>query len=172
MVLFLLLVLAAIALGILGAMGTVGSMDQHMLVGELSLDGTLRPVRGVLSMAACARRQGIPNLLVPADNASEAAVAEGVSVFGMRHLTEVVAFLANPTEFSPHLQNRAAAVAERAPQLDPPAEGEQDRPPIIEAARYHQPARIATMIAPRARLRSRNRLHRHCIAIQISAGPC
>src|SRR5579863_1392010 len=56
------------ALGILGAMGTVGSphgsMDQHMLVGELSLDGTLRPVRGALSIAVCARREGILNLLV------------------------------------------------------------------------------------------------------------
>ena len=70
------------ALGILGAMGTVGRppghMDEHMLVGELSLDGTLRPVRGVLSIAVCARKQGIPNLLVPADNAAEAAVTEGV----------------------------------------------------------------------------------------------
>src|SRR6202030_345415 len=51
------------ALGILGAMGTVGrpdgSMDEYMLVGELSLDGTLRPVRGALSIAVCARRQGI-----------------------------------------------------------------------------------------------------------------
>jgi magnesium chelatase family protein len=68
------------ALGILGAMGTVGQpdkhMDEYMLVGELSLDGTLRPVRGVLSIAVCARRQGIPNLLVPADNAAEAAVTE------------------------------------------------------------------------------------------------
>ena len=61
-------------------------MDEHMLVGELSLDGTLRPVRGALSIAVCARRQGIPNLLVPADNAAEAAVTEGVRVFGMRHL--------------------------------------------------------------------------------------
>src|SRR5262252_9072304 len=55
------------ALGILGAMGTVGNTDEHLLVGELSLDGTLRPVRGVLSIAVCARRRGIPNLLVPAD---------------------------------------------------------------------------------------------------------
>src|SRR5947208_4141813 len=77
------------ALGILGAMGTVGRSDEHLLVGELSLDGTLRPVRGVLSMAVCARRQGIPNLLVPIDNAPEAAVTEGVRVFGMRHLAEV-----------------------------------------------------------------------------------
>ena len=93
------------ALGILGAMGTVGrppgNMDEHMLVGELSLDGTLRPVRGVLSIAVCARKQGIPNLLVPADNAAEAAVTEGVNVFGMRHLAEVVAYLNQPDKFQP-----------------------------------------------------------------------
>ena len=89
------------ALGILGAMGTVGAMDQHMLVGELSLDGSLRPVRGVLSIAVCARRQGIPNLLVPLDNAAEAAVTEGVNVFGMRHLAEVVQYLNQPDRFRP-----------------------------------------------------------------------
>jgi magnesium chelatase family protein len=93
------------ALGILGAMGTIGhansSMDEYMLVGELSLDGTLRPVRGVLSIAVCARRQGIPNLLVPADNAAEAAVTEGVRVFGMRHLSEVVTYLNQPDRFQP-----------------------------------------------------------------------
>jgi magnesium chelatase family protein len=89
------------ALGILGAMGTVGKTDEHMLVGELSLDGSLRPVRGVLSIAVCARRQGIPNLLVPADNAAEAAVTEGVRVFGMRHLSEVVAYLNQPDRFQP-----------------------------------------------------------------------
>ena len=89
------------ALGILGAMGTVSSSDQHLLVGELSLDGTLRPVRGVLSMAVCAREKGIPNLLVPADNATEAAVTEGVNVFGMRHLSEVVAFMNQPDRFQP-----------------------------------------------------------------------
>jgi magnesium chelatase family protein len=98
------------ALGILGAMGTVGSADEHLLVGELSLDGTLRPVRGVLSMAACARRRGIPNLLVPADNAAEAAVTEGVRVFGMRHLSEVVAFLNQPDKFQPASSTAATAI--------------------------------------------------------------
>src|ERR1700721_3008776 len=91
------------ALGILGAMGTVGRgngyMDEYLLVGELSLDGTLRPVRGALSIAVCARRQGIPNLLVPFDNAAEAAVAEGVRVFGMRHLAEVGTALNNHDQF-------------------------------------------------------------------------
>ena len=50
------------AVGILGAMGTVGSTDQYLLAGELSLDGSIRPVRGALSMAVCARRRGILNL--------------------------------------------------------------------------------------------------------------
>jgi magnesium chelatase family protein len=99
------------ALGILGAMGTVAASDQHMLVGELSLDGTLRPVRGVLSIAVCARNQGIPNLLVPADNAAEAAVTEGVNVFGMRHLAEVVQYLNQPDQFRP--AGRAASVLSR-----------------------------------------------------------
>lgn len=89
------------ALGILGAMGTVTGTDQHMFIGELSLDGGIRPVRGALSVAACARRQGIRNLLVPAENAMEASVAEGVSVYGMRHLAEVVRFLEKPDAFAP-----------------------------------------------------------------------
>jgi magnesium chelatase family protein len=87
------------AIGILGAMGIVTSADQHLLVGELSLDGTLRPGRGVLSIAACARRLGIANVIVPADNAAEAGVTEGIRVFGMRHLAEVVAYLREPDRF-------------------------------------------------------------------------
>jgi magnesium chelatase family protein len=98
------------ALGILGAMGMVADTEQHLFVGELSLDGSLRPVRGALSVAACARKQGIRNLLVPADNAMEAAVAEGVNVYGMRHLGEVVKFLAEPAAFSP-VDARAAMSA-------------------------------------------------------------
>ena len=76
------------ALGILGAMGAVSSLDHHLLVGELSLDGAIRPIRGALSMAVCARKQGIANLIVPAENAAEAAAVEGVRVFGMRHRAE------------------------------------------------------------------------------------
>ncbi len=97
------------ALGILGAMGTVAPSDEHLFVGELSLDGAIRPVRGALSIAACARRQKIANLLVPADNAAEAAVADDLRVFGMRHLSEVVAFLNNPDQFTPHVREAPAA---------------------------------------------------------------
>ncbi|MEO8097396.1 MAG: YifB family Mg chelatase-like AAA ATPase [Acidobacteriota bacterium] len=89
------------ALGILGAMGVVHDTSDHLFVGELSLDGAVRPVRGALSIAACARERGIGNLLVPADNAAEASVAEGVRVFGVRHLTDVVRILAHPGETAP-----------------------------------------------------------------------
>ncbi|HLH32143.1 MAG TPA: magnesium chelatase domain-containing protein, partial [Terriglobia bacterium] len=66
------------ALGILGAMGVFKGLDKHLAVGELSLDGAIRPVRGALSVAVCAREQRIENLILPAENASEAAVVEGV----------------------------------------------------------------------------------------------
>ena len=89
------------ALGILGAMGAVGGLDRHILMGELSLDGSIRPVRGALSVAVCARELGVANLILPAENAAEAAVVEGVNVYGMRHLAEVVALLASPEEFQP-----------------------------------------------------------------------
>lgn len=89
------------ATAILGAMGTVGRTDDYMLVGELSLDGSLRPIRGALSIAVCAARRGIQNLLVPVDNAAEAAVAEGIRVFGLKHLAEVVQFLNEPAGFTP-----------------------------------------------------------------------
>src|SRR5258708_22741926 len=94
------------ALGILGAMGALPPATDHLFVGELSLDGAIRPVRGALSIAACARKQKIANLLVPADNAAEAAVADGAPVFGMRSFSEVVPFLKNPQPFTPSPPNR------------------------------------------------------------------
>ena len=89
------------AMAILGAMGLFGSMEEYMVVGELSLDGSLRPIRGALSIAVCAARRGIKNLLLPVENAAEAAVAEGVRVFGLKHLAEVVQFLNEPATFTP-----------------------------------------------------------------------
>jgi len=89
------------ALGILGAMGTAPVIDEYLLVGELSLDGSIRPIRGALSMAVCARNQGIPNLILPLDNAVEAAVVEGLNVFGMKHLAEVMSMLERPQDFRP-----------------------------------------------------------------------
>src|SRR5882724_2246242 len=83
------------AVGILGGHGLLAKHDlsDYLMVGELSLDGKLRPVKGVLSIAMLARDRKIPHLLVPAANAREAAVVEGVSVYPMRTLTEVVDFV-------------------------------------------------------------------------------
>ena len=99
------------AVGILGAMGVVGGAGDHLFVGELSLDGSLRPVRGMLSIAVCALDRGISNLIVPADNAAEAAIAGGLKVFGMRHLAEVVSFVNEPARFAPSPETVAGAPA-------------------------------------------------------------
>src|SRR5262249_14941129 len=77
-----------------------------------------RPVRGVLSIAACARQNGILNLVVPADNAAEAGVTEGVRVFGLRHLAEVVAYLTNPDQFQPFVTAAWHDVPASDPALD------------------------------------------------------
>src|SRR5271168_434760 len=80
-----------IAIGILGAYGALQLKDlsQFLLVGELGLDGSLRAVPGMLPVAVAARANGIANLILPAANAAEAAVVEGVKVFAVGSLTEV-----------------------------------------------------------------------------------
>jgi len=84
-----------IALGILAANGdlTQAECEGWWAVGELSLDGKVRPVRGVLSIALAAREAGIKGLLVPPENAKEAAVVREVNVIGVRHLRETWEFL-------------------------------------------------------------------------------
>jgi magnesium chelatase family protein len=89
------------AMGILGAMGRVPALDHHILLGELSLDGGIRAVRGALSVAVCAQANGIANLVLPLENAAEAAVVEGVRVYGVRHLAEVVNLVTQPEDFRP-----------------------------------------------------------------------
>ena len=84
-----------IALGLLQAAGYIQAerLSRYLVVGELSLDGAIRPVRGALSVAVAARDNGIANLIVPSENAAEAAVVQGVHVYGVRCLAEVVAML-------------------------------------------------------------------------------
>src|ERR1700739_3170750 len=83
------------AMGILGGYVLLAKRDisHYLMVGELSLDGKLRPVKGVLSIAMLARDRKIPHLLVPVGNSREAAVVEGVAVYPVRTLTEVVDFI-------------------------------------------------------------------------------
>lgn len=88
-----------ISVGILAASEQVNPelLEKFLFLGELSLDGTLRPVAGVLAIAAAAKRLGISNLVVPAENAREAAVVQGISVYGFQHLSEVGEFLSGST---------------------------------------------------------------------------
>jgi magnesium chelatase family protein len=80
-----------IAIGILGAYGGlhVKEISDFVLVGELGLDGALRSVHGMLPIAIAARARGIKNLIIPAGNAREAAVVDGVNVFPAKSLLEV-----------------------------------------------------------------------------------
>lgn len=89
-----------IALGILGAnadLGNAESLHDTLSVGELSLDGRVRPIRGALSIALTARENGIRNLLLPEENAKEAAVVRGVNVYPVGNLRDA-ALLAQDLE--------------------------------------------------------------------------
>jgi magnesium chelatase family protein len=70
-------------------------------VGELALDGSVRPIKGALSMAMTAAQRGIPRLLLPADNAREAAVVKAVAVYGVRTLAEAVGILSGQLPAEP-----------------------------------------------------------------------
>lgn len=84
-----------IAIGVLGASDQLDltPLDDYLFLGELSLDGSLRPVTGVLAIAAAAQQLGITHLIVPTGNAQEAAVVDGLTVYGFDHLSDVVGFL-------------------------------------------------------------------------------
>jgi magnesium chelatase family protein len=71
------------------------------LLGELALDGTLRRISGALPMAIAAERSGVKKLFLPAENASEAAFAEGVEVFGVESVGELISHLRGEKELSP-----------------------------------------------------------------------
>ncbi|MBM5822857.1 MAG: YifB family Mg chelatase-like AAA ATPase [Cyanobacteria bacterium K_Offshore_surface_m2_011] len=98
-----------IALGLLVASQQLAATEVEGIwsAGELGLDGRLRPIRGVLALALAARRHGARALVVPAANATEAALVEGLPVWGADHLVEVVALLRDP--------GRAAAPAAAVP---------------------------------------------------------
>ncbi len=76
-------------------------LGDYLFLGELSLDGSLRPVAGVLAIAATAKQLGIKGLVVPKDNAMEAAVVKGLDVYGCKHLSDVADLLNNPHQHQP-----------------------------------------------------------------------
>jgi len=104
------------ALGILGCLGTFFGklLDSMIFLGELSLDGGVRPVHGALSAALAAREKGIRALAVPEANAREAAVVEGLDVFPLRSLPQAVDLVNSPESFQPLRIDTQAMLAEAA----------------------------------------------------------
>ena len=91
----------AIAMGILQGMGYFDAtrMSDTLFLGELGLNGVLKPIRGVLPILQEAARQGIVRCVVPSENAMEGAAVEELEVYGMKHLQEVLEFMKNPEGF-------------------------------------------------------------------------
>ena len=91
------------ALGLAGHSGNFfgKTLDKYAFLGELSLDGAVRPIRGALSAALAARERGIENLVVPEANAQEAAVVEGVNVYPVKSLPHALDLANAPESFKP-----------------------------------------------------------------------
>ena len=92
-----------LAIGIMAANGTVSheKLNRYMMIGELSLDGTLQPVKGALPIAIRAREQGFEGLIVPNENVREAAVVNRLKVFGVNNIKEVIEFMNDECQLSP-----------------------------------------------------------------------
>ena len=92
-----------IALGILAATEQLPAerLSRYIVIGELSLDGSVLPVRGALPMALAARDKGFAGVILPRQNAPEAAVVSSIDVYGISHLREVVDFLRGDRELEP-----------------------------------------------------------------------
>jgi magnesium chelatase family protein len=76
-------------------------LDSFLIMGELSLDGSLNPVRGILPIALRAREEGFKGLIVPVKNACEGAVVKGLDVYGMENLKDVIDMLNGFRKFQP-----------------------------------------------------------------------
>jgi magnesium chelatase family protein len=98
----------ALAMASAGAMEEIPRAYQTMVVGELALDGTVRPVKGTLPVAIAARACGRTRLLVPAANAPEAAVIDGIEVIPIRSLRQAWEFLLGLVEIAPYVLDRKA----------------------------------------------------------------
>src|SRR6187549_2124814 len=104
----------SIATAIAASTGMISDERVHkfMLVGELSLDGSIRPVKGVLPIAIQARKQKFEGLIVPEANAKEAAIVNQLNVYGVKNLTEVFDFFNETITLTPYVYDTREAFAE------------------------------------------------------------
>ncbi len=102
-----------IAIGLLQGAEVIKApdLDKYVIMGELSLDGSVMPVKGILPMAIEARARGFKGMIVPSANATEAAVVNNLEVYGVDNLTQVVAFLQGFEEIKPTVVDTRAEFA-------------------------------------------------------------
>ena len=92
-----------LAIAVLAASGQIraGNLDKYLMMGELSLDGSLQPVKGVLPIAINARKEGFGGFILPRQNAREAAVVDKLKIYGVENIKEVISFLNGELELQP-----------------------------------------------------------------------
>jgi len=81
-----------LAIGILAGSGQISDdfINDYVIMGELSLDGSINPIKGALPMAVQAKRDGFKGLIIPKENVEEAAMVDGIEILGANHLKEVI----------------------------------------------------------------------------------
>ncbi|WP_462219599.1 YifB family Mg chelatase-like AAA ATPase [Ferruginibacter sp.] len=97
-----------IAIGTLGAteqIENVEKLSEYVIMGELSLDGAIRPIKGALPIAIQARKEGFKGLILPKQNAREAAMVNNLNVYGVGHINEVIDFFKDENSLQPTIVN-------------------------------------------------------------------
>jgi magnesium chelatase family protein len=110
-----------IAIGTLGATEQIENPEKlsaYVIMGELSLDGEIRPIKGALPIAIQARKEGFKGLVLPKQNAREAAMVNNLNVYGVGHINEVIDFFANENAIEPTIVNTREEFAHAQSDFD------------------------------------------------------
>lgn len=125
-----------IAVGVLAATGQLRrarELSDYVVMGELNLDGSVNPVKGVLPMAITAAREGFKGLIVPASNSQEAAVVDGLEVYGVSHLRELISFFGEPFALQPVRATARESYVQAGEPADPDFSDVRGQPGIKRA---------------------------------------
>lgn len=109
-----------IALGILQASGQLVApeLERYIIMGELALDGSLRPIKGVLPIAIEARKQGFKGFVLPEENATEAAIVNNIDIIGVTNIKDAVSFFEGKLDIKPHKQDTRDIFYSRLDEFD------------------------------------------------------